>query len=50
MSHGSPQFSIPATTVRKVEQYQGLPLPTDYGQGGIQATGESSRSHLRAPQ
>jgi hypothetical protein len=45
--YGSPQFSIPAATVREVEQYQQLPLPTDHGQDGIQAAGEGSRGHLQ---
>src|SRR5260370_42040395 len=45
-SNGAPQFAIATRTMREVKQYQGLPLPSDHSQGGIQAAGESDRYHL----
>src|ERR1700676_4472277 len=43
--NGAPQLTIATRAVREVKQYQRLPLPTDYGQGGIQAAGKRNRGH-----
>src|ERR1700736_922814 len=45
-SNRAPQFAIATRTMREVKQYQGLPLPSDHSQGGIQAAGETDRYHL----
>src|SRR5882757_9254923 len=43
--NSAPQFSIATGVMREVKQYQRFPLPTDHGQGGIQAARKCAHRH-----